>query len=184
MHHSHYSKMVRLKHRYILFDILQPPSSHPSTSTQREKFGTFSESPKAALLSLHATSPSSITARAIALVLKHVIEDHFGELAAGTVALLIIVKYFSNKTSTGIIRCNRKNSHQVVAAMALVTKMDNCNVVMRCVHMSGTIRKCEQFSIRNNRKLMIEMGQDESMKRGLDEFISMFGEEKEEDDEA
>lgn len=175
--------MVRLKHRYILFDILHPPPSHPKTSLQREKFANFSESPKAALLSLHATSPASINARAIAQLLKQVIEEHFGELAAGKVALLIIVKYFSNKTSTGIIRCNRQNFHQVVAAMALVTKMDNSDVVMRCVHVSGTIRKCEQFSIQNNRKLMVEMGQDETMKSGLDEFISMFGQDKEQEEE-
>lgn len=176
--------MVRLKHRYILFDILYPPTSHPASSSQRDKFTTFAESPKTSLLSLHATSPASITARAIALILRHTIEDHFGELAAGTIALLIIVKYFSNKTSTGIIRCNRQNFHQVVAAMALVTKMDCLDVVMRCVHVSGTIRKCEQFSIRNNKKLMIEMGQDETLKSGLEEFISMFGQDKEGEEET
>lgn len=175
--------MVRLKHRYILFDILYPPVAHPTTSLQREKCARFSQSPKDCLLSLHSTSPASINPRTIVNLLRDVIEDHFGDLAAGTIGLLIIVKYFSNKTSTGIIRCNRQNFHQVMAALALVTKLDSYDVVMRCVHVSGTIRKCEQFSIQNNKKLIAEMGQDKNAREGLDEFISMFSNDNDEEGE-
>jgi len=167
--------MVRLKHRYILFDILYPPSSDPRTGREKEKFQNFQSSTKDTLLSLHETSPNAINARSIAHLLKKVVEDHFGDFGGGTVGLLIIVKYFSNRTSTGIIRCSRNNFHQVMAALALVTKVDNYDVVMRCVHVSGTIKKCEQFSIRRNKQLIIEMGQEKSMQSNMDELISMFG---------
>lgn len=175
--------MVRLKHRYILFDILYPPTSDPRTGTQREKFENFSSSPKASLLSLHGTSPSSINLRSIANLIKSAIEDHFGDFGGGTVGLLIIVKYFSNKTSTGIIRCSRNNFHQVMAALALVTKVDNFDVVMRCVHVSGTIRKCEQFSIRRNQQLIIDMGQEKSMQSKMDELTAMFQDDQGHSDE-
>lgn len=167
--------MVRLKHRYILFEILYPPPSDPRTGPQREKFVAFSNSPKETLLSLHEASPTSISQKSIASLLKRVVEDHFGELGSGTVGLLIIVKYFSSKTSTGIIRCSRQNFQQVMAAIALVTKVDNYDAVMRCVHVSGTIKKCEQFSVRRNKKLIIQLGQDKTMEKNLDELISFFG---------
>ena len=172
--------MVRLKHRYILFDILYPPPSDPRTGSQREKFLTFSDSPKQTLLSLHQVSPLSISARSISSLLKKVIETHYGELGSGTVGLLIIVKYFSNKTSTGIIRCSRLNFQQVVAALALVTKVDNYDAVMRCVHVSATIRKCEEYSIKRNRELIVKLGQDKTMQNDLQDFIAMFSNDREE----
>lgn len=167
--------MVRLKHRYILFDILYPPSSDPRTTLQRQKFADFSNSPKETLLALHQVSPAAINSRSLASLLKRVVEDHFGDFGAGTVGLLIIVKYFSNRTSTGIVRCSRSNFDKVVAAFALVTRVDNVDVVMRCVHVSGTIKKCEQYSIRRNRQLIIDMGEEELKRGDLDELVSMFG---------
>lgn len=176
--------MVRLKHRYILFDILYPPPSEPRTTEQRQKFREFNKSPKECTLTLHSPSPASVNQRSISTLLKRVVEDHFGEFGSGTVGLLIIVKYFSNKTSTGIIRCSRTNFQQVVAAIGLVTKVENANVVMRCVHVSGTIRKCEDFSIRRNRKLMVDIGRDDEMQNNLDDFISMFGDNDDDKDES
>lgn len=176
--------MVRLKHRYILFDILYPPVSIPRNGTQKKKFSTFCEDPKETLLSLHASSPTSINSKVIVNILRNAVQEHFGELSAGGVGLSIIVKYFSNKTSTGIIRCNRQDFQKVMAAIALVTKVDNYDAVMRCVHVSGTIKKCEQFSIRRNKELIIQLGMNEEMKSGLDELVAMFkndGEEAEED---
>lgn len=175
--------MVRLKHRYILFDILYPPVSIPRTGTQKEKFRDFCESPKDTLLALHASSPASINSKTIANILKNVVHDHFGEISAGGVGLLIIVKYFSNKTSTGIIRCNRQDFEQVMAAIALVTKVDAYDVVMRCVHVSGTIKKCEQFSIRRNKQLIIDLGRDKEMESGLNEFVAMFKKDEVDEDE-
>ncbi|WPK24897.1 hypothetical protein PUMCH_002196 [Australozyma saopauloensis] len=166
--------MVRLKHRYILFDILYPPVKNPSTGEQKRKSAAFNKSPRDCLLQLHTQTPATVNGRVIVSLLKTVIEDHFGELASGTVALLIIVKYFSNRTSTGIIRCNRTEFQKVVAALALVTKLEGYEVVMRCVHVSGTIRKCEDFSIRRNRELMNEIGKgdDEEL---LNELMQLFG---------
>lgn len=171
--------MVRLKHRYVLFDVLYPPSSNPNNLDQRRKSSLFSKNPKECLLQLHSPSPPSVSGRNIATLIKHVIEDHFGEIASGTIGLLVIVKYFSNKTSTGIIRCSRTDFQKVVAALALVNKIENFNVVMRCVHVSGTIRKCEEFSIRRNRQLMIDMGKTDE--GAYKELMLQFGQGDQED---
>lgn len=64
------------------------------------------------------------------------------------------LKYFSNKTSTGIIRCGRGQFETIVAAMSLVTKIEDQNITFNCVHVSGTIKKCEEFSIKRSRELM------------------------------
>ncbi|KAK8439216.1 RNA-binding protein pop5 [Candidozyma auris] len=175
--------MVRLKHRYILFDILYPPVSDPRTGTQREKFSTFCNNPKDTLLTLHAPSPASINSKSIANILRNAVAEHYGEIAAGGVGNSIIVKYFSNKTSTGIIRCSRQDFQQVMAAIALVTKVDNYDALMRCVHVSGTIRKCEQFSIRRNKSLIIQLGRDNEMVNGLNEFVEMFKDSGKDSDE-
>lgn len=174
--------MVRLKQRYILFEILYPPGSSTTSRDLKSKFHDFSNSPKDALLHLHVPSPPSVSPRSIVTLLKRVIADHYGEFGSGTVASLIIVKYFSNKTSTGILRCTRNDFHLVVAALGLITKVDNYNVVVRSVHVSGTIRKCEDFSIRRTRKLMASLGKEDEVERGLEEFMSMF--KAGDDDEA
>lgn len=167
------TRMVRLKHRYVLFDVLYPPSSNPSNLEQRRHFSLFSQNPKECLLQLHRPSPPSVSGRNIAALIRNVIDDHFGETAAGAVGLLVIVKYFSNKTSTGIIRCSRTDFQKVVAALALANKIEDLNVVMRCVHVSGTIRKCEAYSIRRNRELMIEMGKTDE--GAFAELMVQFG---------
>ncbi|OBA21849.1 hypothetical protein METBIDRAFT_39205 [Metschnikowia bicuspidata var. bicuspidata NRRL YB-4993] len=175
--------MVRLKHRYILFEILYPPSAYGTSREQKEKFSEFSQTPKDALLHMHSPSPSAVSPRSILLLLKRVIVDHYGEFASGTVGSLIIVKYFSNRTSTGILRCSRNDFHIVVAALALIDKIETHRVVVRSVHVSGTIRKCEDFSIRRARKLMADLGKEDEVERGLDEFISMFKSGDREDDD-
>lgn len=144
--------MVRLKHRYILFDVLYPPSKDPQTKSQHLLFESFSGAPT----QLQASSPALVSDKAISRVLKRVVEDHYGEVG-GAVALLILVKYFSNRTLSGIVRCSRTDFKKVVAALALVTRVDSYNVVMRSVHVSGTIKKCEQAAIRRNRATIAEL---------------------------
>lgn len=150
--------MVRLKQRYIFFDILYPPAPPESSRDKnRDDFYGFSESQSSALLSLHKASPSTINPKTITQTTRKVIEDHFGDVGAGTVGLLLTVKYFSNKTSSGIIRCSRQNHEMVVAALSLMNNIQGMNVIVRCPHISGTIRKCQDFSIRRNKKMLLLM---------------------------
>lgn len=174
--------MVRLKHRYVLFDIVYPPEKTMNSSRDRHKFSSFSLSPKEALLQLHEASSSRLNQRSITTILRQVIEDHFGELGAGLAGQSLVLKYYSSKTSTGILRCNRQHVDMVMASIALVTKLDDRNVTMRCIHVSGTIRKCEEYLIRRNRELMIALGV-EGKSSNLDDLIQSFGQDDKSDDE-
>lgn len=150
--------MVRLKQRYIFFDILYPPATTESDKDKnQDDFYSFSESQSSALLSLHKASPSTINPKTITQTIRKVIEDHFGEIGSGTVGLLLTVKYFSNKTSSGIIRCSRQNHEMVVAALSLMNNIQGMNAIVRCSHISGTIRKCQDFSVRRNKKMLLLM---------------------------
>lgn len=166
--------MVRLKQRYILFDILYPPTSEPSGSRENlEDFINFSKSRQNALLTLHRTSPSSINQKALTQAIRNVIQDHFGDFGAGTAGMQFAIKYFSNKTSTGIIRCGRLSFQMVIAALALMNKLGDEDVIVRCIHVSGTIKKCEEYSIKRNRDLMSVL-KSGSGKTDLNSIISNF----------
>ena len=168
--------MVRIKQRYILFDILYPPSAD-GRITSREDFDEFSQSELNALLSLHQSSPSSISQKALVLAIRKSLQTHFGDFGVGCSGMQLQVKYFSNKTSTGIVRCGRGHFELVVAALALIQRIEDQNVIIRCTHVSGTIKKCEQYSIKKTKELMHLVSRSE--KQGISKWMSSF---KESDD--
>ncbi|KAK6462209.1 Rpp14/Pop5 family-domain-containing protein [Scheffersomyces coipomensis] len=141
--------MVRIKHRYILFEVLYPPSN-----PNHEEFVKFSETQEDALLTLHQASPSSINARLIISTIRKSIQEHYGEHGVGAAGLSINMKYWSNKTSTGIIRCDRESFQIVVGAITLINRFESNPVIIRCTHISGTIHKCEEYSIRRSKELI------------------------------
>ncbi|CDR44693.1 CYFA0S15e01574g1_1 [Cyberlindnera fabianii] len=135
--------MVRLKARYILFDILYPPTTKP--------LERYSE--RDTLLALHSTSPG-LSSRTIADIVRKQIQIYFGDHGAGVVGLSLMVKYFSPKTSTGIIRCSRDHYQLVCAALTMINSIGSKDVIVRVVRVSGTIKKCEQAAVERNRDLM------------------------------
>lgn len=134
--------MVRLKARYILFDILTPPSG---------QLQSYSE--KGSLLALHSASPN-VNLRAIADLVRKQIQIFFGDYGTGVTGMSLMVKYFSAKTSTGIVRCSRGHYQMVCAALTMINSLGGKDVIVRIVRVSGTIKKCEQAAIERNRKLM------------------------------
>lgn len=161
--------MVRLKQRYILFDILYPPEPNG------EEFDTFSDSPRSALLSLYQSSSTLINPKTLTQVIRKILQDHYGDFGAGTAGMLISVKYFNNKTSTGILRCSRQSFHLVMASLTLLNRIGKREVIVRCLHVSGTIKKCEEFSIKRNKNLMlvVKLGKKDNS-NGVNQFINNF----------
>lgn len=162
--------MVRLKQRYLLFEVLYPPSK-PSSNSEMLDVAGFCLSSQNALLTLHQSSPPSISPKSITNTLRKSIQDHFGEFGAGTCGTQLSVKYFSNKTSTGIIRCGRSGAQTVLAALALIDRIENVRLTIQCTRVSGTIKKCEEYSISRSRALMAAI-----TKQGLDRKLARFDE--------
>lgn len=104
-------------------------------------------------MALHSTSPN-VNLRSIADVVRKQIQVYFGDYGTGVTGMSLMVKYFSPRTSTGIIRCSREHYQMVCAALTMIDKLNGKDVIVRIVRVSGTIKKCEQAAIDRNRDLM------------------------------
>jgi len=157
--------MVRVKHRYLLVQILYPSSpTPPSKNTKPTPLDT---------LAIHGPTADTINAGLLSRLIREKIEDLFGDYGAGAVGSSLSIKYLSNATSTFIVRCARAVIRLVWAACTFIgalpvgdraggkrgpgqglgTRAER-EVVMQVVRVSGTIRKCEEEAIRRARGLM------------------------------
>lgn len=148
--------MVRVKHRYLLVQILHPT---PTASTSNKPTPL---SP----LSIHGPVSDKVTAGLLTRLLRENISLLFGDHGAGVLGSSLQIKYFSNATSTFIVRCARAVVRLLWAAITFVRSLPVAEqergmkggrekeVVMRVVRVSGTIKKCEMEAIRRARALM------------------------------
>ncbi|OKL57726.1 hypothetical protein UA08_07238 [Talaromyces atroroseus] len=179
--------MVRIKHRYLLVDILYPEPSSAATIT------TASSLPQH--LRFHPPTPDTLSSSVLARLLRDTVSDLFGDYGVGKLGGASTVKYLSPATSTVIIRCPRAAYRLVWAALTYINsipapapsasakKADTVrSAVFRVVRVSGTMRKAEEEAIRRARR---EIGRT---KRGYDGLEGLFGRDavsgdREKDDE-
>ncbi len=102
--------MVRIKHRYLLVQILYP---FPQT--------TDSNAPDSVLF--HAPTPPHISSSTLIHLLRTQVSLLFGDYGSGVLAAGLSVKYFSNATSTAIVRCPRAHYRLAWAALTFVTEL-------------------------------------------------------------
>lgn len=122
--------MVRLKTRYVLFEIL-----YPETRDLR--------SPKK-----HADG------RKIYRTVRQAVQENFGDLGMGQVQASMNLKYYNPETLTGILRVSREHARLAQAALTYVSAVDGQPVIVRVLRVSGTIRRSEQAAIRRDSSLM------------------------------
>ncbi|CDO95316.1 unnamed protein product [Kluyveromyces dobzhanskii CBS 2104] len=127
--------MVRLKSRYILFEILYPDVN--------DEFETVPNVTKKDILTgHHKVSPNSINVKSIMQELRKQLQINFGDFGLGKATALLQIKYFSNRTSTGIIRCGHDDHQYILMALALINQIENIgSVILNPVKVSGTIKK-------------------------------------------
>ncbi|WEW56869.1 RNA-binding protein pop5 [Emydomyces testavorans] len=162
--------MVRLKHRYLLVNILYPPTSSntlPAAKSTREQ-GEIDFH-----LQVCRPTPDALTAQALARMIRDAVSEMFGDWGMGRLggagAGSVSVKYLSPATSTAIIRCPRASYRLVWAALTytsrlpesrhknpgkeepLLSRCQPLECVFRVVRVSGTMKKVEQEAIRRAR---------------------------------
>jgi ribonuclease P/MRP protein subunit POP5 len=145
--------MVRIKHRYLLVEILYPLPPHQSNSPASSITGP---------LVFHAPTPSNITTSTLLHILRNQISLLFGDYGSGVLAAGLSIKYFSNATSTAIVRCPRAHYRLAWAALTFITELpaekrgasngEKC--VFRVVRVSGTIKKVEEEAVRRARRMI------------------------------
>ncbi|GAM85878.1 hypothetical protein ANO11243_038880 [Dothideomycetidae sp. 11243] len=129
--------MVRLKHRYLLLQILYPdsPQSLPGS------------------LVFHSPSSDTLTAASLAKTIRESVVELFGDYGAGMTSFSLVVKYLSTPTSTAIVRVTRAHYRLVWAACSSLTHIPDrgrqgMECVIRVVRVSGSIRKAELEAVR------------------------------------
>ncbi|SMN21495.1 similar to Saccharomyces cerevisiae YAL033W POP5 Subunit of both RNase MRP and nuclear RNase P [Maudiozyma saulgeensis] len=139
--------MVRLKSRYVLFEVIYPSNKLSSN-----------ESLENPILIGHKSSPEIISGKLILQEIRRSLQLHLGDYGYGKVNSLLQLKYFSNNTSTGILRCHREDVDLLLVSLFYINKLSNIendiNFIINPVKISGTIKKIEQYAmIRSNRLL-------------------------------
>ena len=97
-------------------------------------------------------------------------------------ALICVVKYLSNATSTFIIRVSRDHYRLAWTALTFMTQVpgvkEGKNCVFRVVRVSGTIRKAQEEAIRRARELILT-AQREQIEKGDSTLKGIFGNSRE-----
>lgn len=141
--------MVRLKSRYLLFEVILAPHIN-EVEDENEKFLKHN-----ILLSHHRPCPKEISIKTLMQEIRHSLQTNFGDQGNGKATSLLQMKYFSNNTGTGIIRCHREDIDILVSALTLINKIGDIeDIIINPVKVSGTIKKIEQYSIRRSNKLI------------------------------
>lgn len=123
--------MVRLKTRYILFQIRHAGEGDVG----------------------FATSPKSIISTIRLSMMKN-----FGDVGVSETLTTFAVKYFSKTTMVGILRVHYESVERVLAAMFFIQAIDGKEVIMESVGVSGSISKCERRAIERNKRFIRKYG--------------------------
>ncbi len=85
---------------------------------------------------------TKITTRQIYNEIQQTIQSLYGEWY-GCVGLKLEVFYEEN--SEGILRCSRDKVDATLAALTLITEVENTKVAIKTLGISGTIKGCKRF---------------------------------------
>ncbi|KXS18085.1 hypothetical protein M427DRAFT_29838 [Gonapodya prolifera JEL478] len=131
--------MVRVKNRWILFNLQFHADDDVSTSTA---------SIPMILDGIHAGTVSG--------VLRDTVEYLFGAVAGGVALGGVNVKYYNPLTGLGILRCLRDNHRLVWAALTFVSRIRQhpCKIVV--IRVCGTVKKCQMAALRWDRQGLLE----------------------------
>jgi ribonuclease P/MRP protein subunit POP5 len=119
--------MVRFKNRYLLFELQFEDQQVDESLTSFDVFRT----------------------------LRECLQLNFGDFSAGALLTSLNVKYFNALTNLCIVRSSRDNHDIVRATASMMKSIKNRNVSLTCVHVSGTIRSCQEAAIRYNQQVRI-----------------------------
>lgn len=133
--------MVRLKSRYLLFEVLYPDSYNPKNPSSL------------------ANPRARVDYNRLVAAVRGSILDNFGDLGTGLTQATLNLKYFSPATSMGIIRVAREHVRTVQAALTYLGSIDNTTVIIRVLRVSGTIKHSEKHAIGRNSKFVAQLAQ-------------------------
>uniref|UniRef100_A0A0B7B3Z7 Ribonuclease P/MRP protein subunit POP5 n=1 Tax=Arion vulgaris TaxID=1028688 RepID=A0A0B7B3Z7_9EUPU len=117
--------MVRFKNRYLLCELVFPD--------------TKKESP-------------NIDSKTVYFAVRDAVLDAHGDYGLGAVQFSLSVKYFNIKTNIVIIRVERMYFDIVASSVIFVRKIGIHNVIIKTLHVGGSVRACQKFLITYHKK--------------------------------
>lgn len=156
--------MVRLKTRYLLFEILYPDEL---------EHGSLNGSITQNKVTLRSPTEKKVDGRYMTRLIRQAVLESFGEYGAGVVASTIAVKYFSQRTSTGIVRVTRPHFRMIWSTLSDIRQLNGRNCIITVKRVSGTIKKCQLAAIGRNKSAIDEMEIENNDNRNNDEDILM-----------
>ncbi|PLN83923.1 hypothetical protein BDW42DRAFT_191913 [Aspergillus taichungensis] len=169
--------MVRVKHRYLLVEILYPEPASWTATKPPSKAGSTAQTQ--AQLRIHSPTSDALTPSVLAKMLREEVDNMFGDWGVGRLGGVnaggVSVKYLSPATSTAIVRCPRASFRLVWTALSYMSRVPEIGApkgargavlsrpcVFRVVKVSGTMRRAEEEAIRRARRETLRL-------RGVDE---------------
>jgi len=90
------------------------------------------------------TKAKSLTYGAICDAINNSFKELYGEVGLADAGLIFVKDKFNKKTMTGIVRVNNKLVDKLKLSLSMIKKIDNTNVVVRSVGVSGVLKKAEE----------------------------------------
>ncbi|CAG8437107.1 2275_t:CDS:2 [Funneliformis mosseae] len=118
--------MVRLKNRWLLFEIVFEDTLQRSTSTKNVE---------------------TLSSKDVYSAIKDSIKTNFGDYGVGCVAASLNVKYFSPFTNIGVLRVSRDHYHIAWGAMTFISQIKTKNCLLRVLYLGATIKQCQLSAI-------------------------------------
>ncbi|CAG8736347.1 17969_t:CDS:2 [Gigaspora rosea] len=124
--------MVRLKHRWILFETLFENTSHQDTSID------------------------PLTSHDIYITVKESIQLNFGDYGRGCTSSSLNGTYYSPHTNIGLLRVSRDYYRMAWCALTFITQINSRSCTIRVLHVGGTIKQCQKLVIEYDREQLLE----------------------------
>ncbi|KAL3427403.1 Rpp14 family protein [Phlyctema vagabunda] len=137
--------MVRVKHRYLLVNILYPELEQQTPASKVPNIVTF-----------HQPTSDALTSQVLLRAIRAEVNNLFGDFGSGVIS---DIKYLSAATSTFILKVSRAHYNIVWAALSFMNRVpikNGKNCVFRVIRVSGTIRKAEEEAIRRARETIVK----------------------------
>lgn len=74
-------------------------------------------------------------------------KEFLGELGIAKAGIWLLPDKWDSTRQTGIIRVSHRHVNELKASLALIKNIDNANVVVRSIGVSGILNKTERFMI-------------------------------------
>ena len=136
--------MVRLKHRYLVGQVLfDPMGTTPTINTSASSSSCFPSS------STTSHTVGEISQRDLQYALGKELQRLFGDVGVGMFGLGTSFRYFDPRSYLYVVRTSREESMKVQFALTCISEIkrggSTVNVVLKTLGISGSTRTCKAF---------------------------------------